>query len=137
LGSDTGGNVCAAHINGAHATAATAVAMASFAAFSGRRRRDTCDLLAPKAHRAVRVASGACQPTLATCSDAERPGGCAGASRSKWPRNRRHEPPSGGPMVNGVKTDMVNARLIRIAAVAIGYRAVGNPDSRGRVTPSL
>jgi hypothetical protein len=49
------------------------------------------------------------------------------------PRNDRHGPPSGGPRVNGVKTDMVNERLIAGAPVretVIPGRAEGaSPES--------
>lgn len=65
------------------------------------------DLLAPKPH--LPVASPRKLPNRTTIKEL---GWRLGAPRGDVPRDGQHGPPRGRPMVNGVKTDMVNERLI-------------------------
>ena len=72
----------------------------------------------PRPERAHRP----CRPRhLGSCQTNHPPGEPAparNALRGNGRRDHRHGPPSGGPMVNGVKTDMVNDRLTGIAPAA-------------------
>src|ERR1700730_3911238 len=52
-----------------------------------------------------------------------------GAPRGNAPRDGQHGTPDGGPLVNGVKTDMVNERLSRLAPEATRPRK--RPENSG------
>src|SRR5271168_1979890 len=58
-----------------------------------------------------------------------------GAPRGNAPRDGQHGPPHGGPLVNGVKTVMVNERLIRPASAMGQVRKRSEISGFALVTP--